>query len=75
MNDSPAPTLSGVHHTAFATWKPKETVEFYRDIMGLKLIHAITAKGWGRDTHPDFVHSFLRCRPGLGHRFFLLHRQ
>ena len=27
--------LSGVHHTAFPTWKPKSTVEFYRDALGL----------------------------------------
>jgi len=70
MNDSPTPTLSGVHHTAFATWKPEETVEFYRDIMGLKPIHAITAKGWGRDTHPDFVHFFFDAGHGSAIAFF-----
>ena len=66
----PAPTLSGVHHTAFATWKPKETVEFYRDILDLKPIHAITAKGWGRDTHPDFVHFFFDAGAGSAIAFF-----
>jgi catechol 2,3-dioxygenase-like lactoylglutathione lyase family enzyme len=73
MNDGggiPAPTLSGVHHTAFATWKPKETVEFYRDIMGLKPIHAITAKGWGRDAHPDFIHFFFDAGEGSAIAFF-----
>lgn len=70
MTDSPAPSLSGVHHTAFATWKPKETVEFYRDILGLKPIHAITAKGWGRDTHPDFVHFFFDAGQGSAIAFF-----
>lgn len=53
--------LSGVDHTAHPTWKLKETVEFYRDVMGLPLIHAITAKGWGREkeTHADFLHVFF----------------
>src|ERR1022692_4498884 len=40
--------LHGVHHTAFPTWKPKSTVDFYRDALGLPVRHAITAKGWGR---------------------------
>ena len=64
------PRLNGVHHTAFATWKPKETVEFYRDIMGLKLVHAITAKGWGRDEHPDFLHFFFDAGNGSTIAFF-----
>jgi catechol 2,3-dioxygenase-like lactoylglutathione lyase family enzyme len=53
--------LRGVHHTAFPTWKPKSTVEFYRDALGLPVRHAITAKGWGRKTeqHPDFLHFFF----------------
>ncbi len=44
----PAPILHGVDHTARPTWKLRETVHFYRDILGLPLVHAITAKGWGR---------------------------
>jgi catechol 2,3-dioxygenase-like lactoylglutathione lyase family enzyme len=54
-------SLRGVHHTAFPTWKPKSTVEFYRDALGLPVRHAITAKGWGRRTeqHPDFLHFFF----------------
>ena len=53
--------LAGVNHTAFPTWKPKATVEFYRDALGLRVCHAITAKGWGRRTeqHPDFLHFFF----------------
>jgi catechol 2,3-dioxygenase-like lactoylglutathione lyase family enzyme len=53
--------LRGVHHTAFPTWKPKSTVEFYRDALGLPVRHAITAKGWGRrhEQHPDFLHFFF----------------
>jgi catechol 2,3-dioxygenase-like lactoylglutathione lyase family enzyme len=58
------PRLSGVHHTAFPTWRPKATVEFYRDIMGLRIPHAIAATGWGRsggEAHPDFLHFFFEA--------------
>lgn len=68
--DVPSPGLNGVHHTAFPTWRPKETVEFYRDVMGLKLIHAITAKGWGREAHPDFLHFFFDAGDGSSIAFF-----
>ncbi|MCZ6764277.1 MAG: VOC family protein [Alphaproteobacteria bacterium] len=68
--DLPRPELAGVHHTAFATWKPKETVEFYRDVLGLKPIHAVTAKGWGRDAHPDFIHFFFDAGQGSAIAFF-----
>lgn len=51
--------LNGVHHTARPTWKLKETVEFYRDVMGLPLIHCIAARGWGPNDHPDFLHFFF----------------
>lgn len=56
-----APRLHGVDHTARPTWKLRETVEFYRDILGLPLVHAITAKGWGREKeeHADFLHFFF----------------
>ena len=56
---APGPVLNGVHHSARPTWKLKETVDFYRDVMGLELIHAIAARGWGDDDHPDFIHFFF----------------
>lgn len=55
----PTPALAGVHHTARPTWKLEETVHFYREVMGLKLCHAISAHGWGQDDHPDFLHFFF----------------
>jgi catechol 2,3-dioxygenase-like lactoylglutathione lyase family enzyme len=55
------PRLHGVDHTARPTWKLRETVHFYRDILGLPLVHAITAQGWGREKekHADFIHFFF----------------
>lgn len=64
------PKLCGVHHTARPTWKLEETVEFYRDRMGLKLIHAISAKGWGPAGHPDFLHFFFESGRGSTIAFF-----
>ncbi|MES2260383.1 MAG: VOC family protein [Pseudomonadota bacterium] len=51
--------LYGVHHTARPTWKLQETVRFYRDVLGLPIVHAISAKGWGPEEHPDFLHFFF----------------
>lgn len=62
--------LNGVHHTARPTWKLKETVEFYRDVMGLRLIHAVSARGWGSVEHPDFLHFFFDSGKGSTIAFF-----
>ena len=47
MNQSPLLRLSGVDHTARPTWKLRETIEFYRDTLGLPLVHAISARRLG----------------------------
>ena len=66
------PVLRGVDHTARPTWKLQETVEFYRDVLGLPLVHAITAKGWGREKeqHADFIHFFFDSGSGSTIAFF-----
>ena len=66
------PVLRGVDHTARPTWKLRETVEFYRDKLGLPLVHAITAKGWGREKeqHADFIHFFFDAGRGATIAFF-----
>ena len=68
----PPPALNGVDHTARPTWKLRETVEFYRDKLGLPLVHAITAKGWGRakEEHADFIHFFFDAGKGSTIAFF-----
>lgn len=62
--------LNGVDHSARPTWKLAETVHFYRDILGLPLIHAISARGWGPATHPDFLHFFFDSGQGSTIAFF-----
>ena len=63
-------TFKGVDHAARPTWKLRDTVRFYRDLMGLSLVHAISARGWGTDTHPDFLHFFFDSGNGSSIAFF-----
>jgi len=63
-------TLKGVDHTARPTWKLRETIEFYRDKLGLPLVHVISARGWGPATHPDFLHFFFDSGNGSTIAFF-----
>lgn len=62
--------LRGVDHTARPTWRLRETVEFYRDKLGLPLVHVISARGWGPSTHPDFLHFFFDSGNGSTIAFF-----
>ena len=68
----PSLVLNGVDHSARPTWKLRETIEFYRDKLGLPLVHAITAKGWGRakEKHADFIHFFFDAGKGATIAFF-----
>lgn len=62
--------LNGVHHAARPTWKLKETMTFYKDVMGLKLVHCVSARGWGPAAHPDFLHFFFDSGAGSTIAFF-----
>ncbi len=68
----PPLVLNGVDHSARPTWKLRETIEFYRDKLGLPLVHAITAKGWGRarEKHADFIHFFFDAGKSATIAFF-----
>lgn len=60
----------GVDHVAFVTWKPEETIHFYRDLLGFPLVHCILAPGWGNDPQPDFAHFFFDIGAGARLAFF-----
>jgi catechol 2,3-dioxygenase-like lactoylglutathione lyase family enzyme len=62
--------LDGVDHSARPTWKLRETVVFYRDVLGLPLVHTISARGWGQPGHPDFLHFFFDAGRGATIAFF-----
>jgi catechol 2,3-dioxygenase-like lactoylglutathione lyase family enzyme len=66
----PVSALRGVDHTARPTWRLRETIEFYRDKLGLPLVHVISARGWGPATHPDFLHFFFDSGNGSTIAFF-----
>lgn len=66
---SPVP-IAGVHHTARPSWKLAETVHFYRDLLGLPMVHAISARGWGPEDHADFLHFFFDSGNGSTIAFF-----
>lgn len=51
--------VKGVDHVAYVTFKPEETIHFYRDILGFPLVHCILAPGWGNEPQPDFAHFFF----------------
>ncbi|KAF1697272.1 glyoxalase [Pseudoxanthomonas jiangsuensis] len=67
---TPALRLNGVHHTARPTWKLEETFRFYGEVMGLPLIHCVSARGWGPEDHPDFLHFFFDSGNGSTIAFF-----
>lgn len=62
--------IYGVDHVAYVTWKPEETIHFYRDVLGLPLVHCILAPGWGNDPQPDFAHFFFDLGSGARLAFF-----
>ena len=62
--------LDGVDHTARPTWKLRETVGFYRDVLGLPLVHTISARAWGHPDHKDFLHFFFDAGRGATIAFF-----
>lgn len=63
-------TVRGVDHAAFPTYNAKETIQFYRDILGFPVVHATCALGWGPENHPDFIHFFFDIGQGDRLAFF-----
>ncbi|MFI2662500.1 VOC family protein [Micromonospora carbonacea] len=66
----PRLSLDGVDHLAYVTWKPRATLEFYTKVLGMPLVHAITANGWVTEDYPDFVHFFFDMGRGNRIAFF-----
>ncbi|MEU1887101.1 VOC family protein [Micromonospora rifamycinica] len=66
----PRLSLDGVDHLAYVTWKPRATLEFYTTVLGMPLVHAITANGWVTQDYPDFVHFFFDMGRGNRIAFF-----
>lgn len=54
---------AGMHHLAQPTLDPRATLEFYVDVMGAKITHCISSKGW-RPGHFDYIHMYLDLGKG-----------
>jgi catechol 2,3-dioxygenase-like lactoylglutathione lyase family enzyme len=53
----------GIHHLAQPTIDPKATLDFYVRVMGAKITHCVSSRGW-RTSHYDYIHMFLDLGKG-----------
>lgn len=71
-----APKLSGIHHVAYRCKDAKETVEFYKDVMGMDFQLAIAEDKVPSTGAPDpYMHVFLDAGNGNVLAFFELPTQ
>ncbi len=69
----PAPALQGVHHVAYRCRDAKETVEFYRRVLGMRFQLAIAEDRVPSTGAPDpYMHVFLDAGGGNVLAFFEL---
>jgi len=67
------PTLSGIHHVAYRCKDAKETVAFYRDVLGMDFKLAIAEDNVPSTGEPDpYMHVFLDAGGGNVLAFFEL---
>ncbi|CDO34372.1 MULTISPECIES: VOC family protein [Novosphingobium] len=68
-----APRLGGIHHVAYRCRDAKETVEFYRDVMGMDFMLAIAEDNVPSTGEPDpYMHIFMDAGGGNVLAFFEL---
>lgn len=73
MADSNIPTLGGIHHVAYRCRDARETVDFYRDVLGMDFMLAIAEDNVPSTGAPDpYMHVFLDCGGGNVLAFFEL---
>jgi catechol 2,3-dioxygenase-like lactoylglutathione lyase family enzyme len=66
---APAPVL-GLHHAAYRCRDAEETRHFYEDILGLRLIHVVTADHVSTGKSTPFAHVFFEMTDGSCIAFF-----
>ena len=60
-----APVLGGIHHVAYRCRDAKETVEFYRDVLGMDFMLAIAEDEVPSTGEPDpYMHIFMDAGGG-----------
>jgi catechol 2,3-dioxygenase-like lactoylglutathione lyase family enzyme len=71
--EPPPPVLGGVHHVAYRCRDAKETVEFYRSLLGMDFLLAIAEDKVPSTGAPDpYMHVFLDAGNGNVLAFFEL---
>jgi catechol 2,3-dioxygenase-like lactoylglutathione lyase family enzyme len=55
--------LGGIHHLAQPTVDPQAMLDFYVGVMGAKITHCVSSRGW-RPKHRDYIHMFLDLGKG-----------
>lgn len=70
-NASPAaPPVLGLHHFAYRCRDAEETRHFYEDILGLPLVHVVTADHVSTGKSAPFLHLFFELADGSCIAFF-----
>ena len=73
---TPAPEIKGVHHVAYRCKDAKETVEFYRDVLGMDFQLAIAEDHVpSTGAYDPYMHIFLDAGEGNILAFFELPQQ
>ncbi|HKT85537.1 MAG TPA: VOC family protein [Novosphingobium sp.] len=73
MTEGKAPTLGGIHHVAYRCRDAKETVDFYREVLGMDFVLAIAEDTVPSTGEPDpYMHVFLDAGGGNVLAFFEL---
>lgn len=73
VDGAPLPRLAGIHHVAYRCRDAAETVEFYRDVLGMAFKLAIAEDRVPSTGEPDpYMHVFLDAGGGNVLAFFEL---
>ncbi|MEM1036784.1 MAG: VOC family protein [Pseudomonadota bacterium] len=73
---TPAPKIKGVHHVAYRCKDAKETVEFYRDVLGMDFQLAIAEDHVpSTGAYDPYMHIFMDAGEGNVLAFFELPQQ
>jgi len=65
-----APPVLGLHHSAYRCRDAEETRHFYEDILGLPLVHVVTADHVSTGKSTPFAHVFFELADGSCIAFF-----
>ena len=67
---SKTPPVLGLHHAAYRCRDAEETRHFYEDILGLPLVHVVTADHVSTGSTGSFAHVFFELADGSCIAFF-----